>query len=97
MNEFAADASWAGRVEERLRSYDSRIRSNHDRVSKLTERQGEQGELLVEIRADQKNMLEDIAELKNQFKWVLRGLFAAIAVGLVFIAAVANLIVQVAH
>lgn len=92
-----SDPGWQGRVDEKLRSFDSRIRSNHDRASRVAEKQGKQGELLVEIKGDIKNISDDVAELKSQFKWVLRGLFAAIGVGLLFIVAVANLIIQVAH
>lgn len=82
------------RLDERMRTAHARIRSNHDKISKVEEKQGEQAEAMVEIRGQLNELSEDLKEIKDQVKWLLRGVFGAIAVGLMFVVAVGSLIVQ---
>lgn len=84
-------------IEERIRSYDSRIRSNHDNIGKAHDRISRQGEGLIRIEAKLDEQAADIAEMKQTMKWIVRGLFGAIAVGLMFVVAVASLVVQAAR
>lgn len=92
-----ASAAKLGIIEERMRSYDSRIRSNHDNIAKTRDRLGKQGENLIRIEAKLEEQSADIADLKKTLTWIVRGLFGAIAVGLMFVVAVGTLIIQAAH
>lgn len=83
-------------MEEKFRSYDSRLRSNHDSISKFRDKQGKQGETLVEINGKLEEQSNDIAELKEDMKWIKRGLFGAIAVGLMFVVGVFTVAIQLA-
>ena len=83
-------------IDDRLKGFDSRIRSNHDSLSKVRERQGKQQEKLIKIESTLEDLSDDIGEMKNTMRWIVRGLFGAIAVGLMFVVAVATLVVQAA-
>lgn len=85
-----------GVIEERLRTFDARIRSNHDSIAKLREQQGTQDKALVRIEGKQAELTNDIAEMKDDLKVIKRGIFVAIAVGLTFTVAVASLVIQAA-
>jgi hypothetical protein len=82
-------------IRERFESYDTRLRSHHDRLGNVQERQSRDGETLVEIKATQREQGADIVEMKKDLKAIKWGLFSAIAVGLMFVVAVGTLIVQV--
>jgi hypothetical protein len=84
-------------IADRFKNYDARIRSNHDRVADQQRELNTQGRSLVKIEEQLKDQGEDIAEMKNDMKWIKRGLFGAIAVGLMFTVAVSTLVIQVAH
>jgi hypothetical protein len=84
-------------IEQRFDDYNTRIKSNHDSVVELRKKQGTQGESLIRIEEQLDDQGHDIEEMKNDLKWIKRGIFGAIAVGLMFTIAVANLVVQVAH
>lgn len=83
-------------INERFRSYDSRIRSNHDNLAKQAGEINQQGRDLVGMRGEVKDQGEDIKEMKEDMKWIKRGLFGAIAVGMMFTVAVASLVIQAA-
>jgi predicted nucleic acid-binding Zn-ribbon protein len=82
------------RLDERMRTAHARIRSNHDKLGRVEDRQGKQAEAMVEIRGQLTDVSEDLKEIKDQVKWLLRGVFGAIAVGLMFVVAIGSLIVQ---
>ena len=84
------------RLDELMKSLDARTRSNHDSIRQAREKQGVQSEGLVRIEGRLGEQANDIAEMKTDMKWIKRGLFGAIAVGLMFTVAVATLVVQVA-
>lgn len=84
-------------VQDRFESYDARIKSVHDGLGDSRKEINNQGRSLVKIEEQLNDQREDIAEMKNDLKWIKRGIFGAIAVGLMFTIAVANLVVQVAH
>lgn len=81
-------------IGERLRSFESRIRSNHDSLAKMREREGKRGEAFVRLEAKVDEQAADITEIKTTLSRILWGLFAAIGVGLMFVVAVATLIFQ---
>jgi len=84
-------------MEQRFVDYDTRIRSNHDSISLLRDKAGKQETTLAKIEEQLNDQAKDIEEMKNDLKWIKRGIFGAIAVGLMFTIALANLVVQVAH
>lgn len=83
-------------ITDKLSGFDSRIRSNHDSIGKVRERQGKQQEKLIKIESTLNDLKEDMGEMKNTLRWIMRGLFGAIAVGLMFVVAVGTLIIQAA-
>lgn len=83
-------------IQERFTSFDSRIKSNHDAIAEVRRRGGKQQEKMIEMEGTLDNLADDIAEMKNTMKWIVRGLFGAIAVGLMFVVAVATLVLQAA-
>jgi hypothetical protein len=60
-------------------------------------RESTRGEALIRIEGKVEEQGDDIAEMKNDMKWIKRGLFGAIAVGMMFTVAVASLVIQAAH
>lgn len=83
-------------ISERFKSYDSRIRSNHDKLQVQERELNKQGRSMVRIEeqlADQKGDLEDLKKTLNRIMW---GLFGAIGVGLMFVVAVGSLVIQAA-
>lgn len=85
-----------GAIQERLRNHDTRLTANHDSLAYLRNAQAAQGTEIAVIHTELAGISEDFVELKNDMKWIKRGLFGAIAVGLMFTVAVATLVVQVA-
>lgn len=83
-------------VMERFESMDARIRSNHDTIRELRSSKETDGRKLVRIEEQLKDLGNDMAEMKSTMKWILRGIIGAIGVGLMFVVAVASLIVQAA-
>jgi predicted nucleic acid-binding Zn-ribbon protein len=83
-------------LNERFNTLHARTKSHHDSISKLREEKELQGKALVRMEEQLENQGEDIAEMKKTMTWIVRGLFGAIAVGLMFVVAVVTLIVQVA-
>lgn len=81
-------------LEERIQSQDVRIRSNYDSVSTLREEDRRKGEALARIESRLQDQSLDLADLKKTLTRILWGLFGAIAVGLMFIVAVATLVVN---
>lgn len=84
------------RLDERMKSLDARTRSNHESIRESREKQEVEGKALVRIEGRLNEQATDIAEMRTDMKWIKRGLFGAIAVGLMFTVAVATLVVQVA-
>jgi hypothetical protein len=84
----------AFRIE--LREHDRRISGLHRSLGVLSTDVGNHKTDISVLHTELGNIREDIAELKTDMKWIKRGLFGAIAVGLMFVVAVATLIVQVA-
>lgn len=82
------------RLDERQRSADTRIRSVHDGLAKLREEKEKQGRALVRIEGQLEEQANDISDLKKILTRILWGLFGAIGVGLMFVVAVATLIIQ---
>jgi hypothetical protein len=82
-------------IADRFTSFDARIRSNHDKISRLGQSVSEHNTSYAELRIELRDAIEDIKEMKGDMKWIKRGLFGAIAVGLMFTISVAALIVQV--
>lgn len=81
---------------ERIRNQEARIRSNHDSISKLRDQDRKKGEALVRIEEQLDDQSSDLGDLKKIMTRILWGLFGAIAVGLMFVVAVATLIIQTA-
>jgi hypothetical protein len=84
-------------MDERMKGMDARTRSNHDALARVRERESTRGEALIRIEGKVEEQGDDIAEMKNDMKWIKRGLFGAIAVGMMFTVAVASLVIQAAH
>lgn len=83
-------------LNDRFENIDSRIKSNHDSIAKQRSRTGKQQEKIIEMEGALEGLADDIAEMKGTMKWIVRGLFGAIAVGLMFVVAVASLVIQAA-
>lgn len=64
-------------LAERIEVLQARARSNHDGISKLREGEGKQNERFVKLESGVEEIKNDIGELKDQMKWVIRGLVAA--------------------
>lgn len=85
-----------GVLDERVKGLDARTRSTHDSLAQMREREGVRAEALVRIEGKVAGQADDIAEMKDDLRWIKRGLFGAIAVGLTFTIAVAALVIQAA-
>jgi hypothetical protein len=81
-------------IRAELRGLSGRVEGMHTGLGTVRGSIGKHDTEIGVLRIELKNMREDVSEIKDQMKWVLRGLFAAIAVGLMFVAAVAGLILQ---
>jgi hypothetical protein len=86
-----------GVIEERLRNQEGRLKSNRKDINDLYKYDRERGDALIRIEGKQDEQGVDISELKSLMNKILWGLFGAIAVGLMFVVAVATLIIQAAN
>jgi len=88
-----------GAIQERLRNHDARLNANHDSIGFLRGEQANQKIEIAVIHTELAGAREDIAEMKDDFSgqltWVRRGLWAAAATFLMFVIALATLIVEV--
>lgn len=83
-------------ITERFDQFDARTKSNHDAIADLRRSGGKRQEKIIKMESTLEDLSDDIAEMKNTMKWIVRGLFGAIAVGLMFVVAVASLVLQAA-
>jgi hypothetical protein len=83
-------------VNDRFNNMDTRIRSVHDRQRKLEDDIHKKGEVDVRLESRLDDLSNDMKELKEDMKWIKRGLFGGIAVGLAFTVALASLVTQIA-
>lgn len=85
-------------IDSRLREHDRRLDANHDSIGGLRGHQAKQDIDIAVMHTELAGVREDISELKgnveSQMAWVRRGLWAAAGTFLMFVVALAALIVS---
>jgi len=83
-------------VNQRFENSDARIRGVHDSVKDIRKDVAKHDRFNGQVETRLEEIGKDIKELKDDMKWIKRGLFGGIAVGISFTLALAALIVQAA-
>lgn len=90
------EAGTIGALRVELSGLERRVDGVHNGLGVVRAKVAEHDTAISVLHTEIGNIREDIGELKDKMTWIIRGLFAAIAVGLMFLVAVATLIFQVA-
>lgn len=85
-----------GALRAEIHAIERQVDSVHNGLGAVRAKAAEHDTAISVLHTEFGNLRDDIAELKDKMKWIIRGLFGAIAVGLMFVVAVAGLIVQAA-
>lgn len=88
------EAGTIAEIRAGLRVLESRVDGIHHGLGQVRGQTAKHDVSLGVVSTELANIKEDIHELNGKMTWVVRGLFAAIAVGLMFVVAVATLIIQ---
>lgn len=83
-----------GAVEFRLRNAEQRLDATHNSITVLRDSSARHETKISVITTELRETREDISEIKDQLKWVLRGLWAAAASFLMFAVALAALVAK---
>jgi uncharacterized protein YdhG (YjbR/CyaY superfamily) len=83
-----------GALRAELQGVERRVDGVHTGLGVVRAKSAAHDTAIEVIHTEVGNIREDIGELKDKMKWIIRGLFGAIAVGLMFVVAIAGLILQ---
>lgn len=79
-----------------LREHDRRISGLHRTLGGLGTDVGDLKTNAAVSKKELDGLREDISDMRADMKWIKRGIWSAVAVGLMFVVAVSSLVIQIA-